>query len=242
MKNAKPVHRRYRRFRQAGLTSGIAGFRIVYRGQLVSCTDETHNDDGRHVQYLEDTSLRSCDEDLWLELKRIVSSGKREVSALQKAQLIDAVFFPDLLSFSGTTKAERISMRKTWHRKALDTLSNVDIVFVDPDNGLLVPSAEGTLKENKFVKPDELAGYYCQGSSVVYYQHKARVSDSVYIEKHKNLLLSSGFEGASELSLKFLKTSLRYYFFIVQPFHKAVITEAVEQMLGSAWSNCFALI
>lgn len=204
--------------------------------------DETHNDDGRHVQYLEDASLRSFDEDLWLELKRIVSSGKREVSALQKAQLLDAVFFSDLLSFSGKTEAERVSFRETWHRNSIAALSDVDIVFVDPDNGLLVPSAARTRKENKYVKPDELVGYYRQGSSVVYYQHKARVPDSVYTNKHKLLLQSSDFEGASGIGLKFTKTSLRYFFFLVQPVHRVVITDAVVQMLASSWGDYFALI
>lgn len=204
--------------------------------------DETHNGDGRLVQYLEDASFCSYDEDLWLGLKRIVSSGKREVSALQKAQLLDAVFYSVLFSFSGKTEADRASFRETWHRNAIATLSDVDIVFVDPDNGLLVPSATGTRKENKYVKPAELADYYRQESSVVYYQHKARVPDSVYIEKHKKLLQSSGFEGASGFGLKFTKTSLRYFFFLIQPVHKVVITEAVEQMLASSWGDYFALI
>ena len=204
--------------------------------------DEKHNDDGRFVQYLNDETFRSYDEQLWLELRRIVNSGQRTVSALENAHLLDAVYFADPLFASGKTSAERSAAREEWHQKALNTLSNVDIVCVDPDNGVLVPSVVGTRREIKYVKPQELADYYRQGSSVVYYQHKARIPDSVYVDRHRALIGSPDFEKASGYGLKFTKTSLRYYFFAVQPKHKKIITEAINGMLATAWSNCFTLL
>ena len=126
-----------------------------------------------------------------------------------------------------------------WHAKALASLSGVDIVFVDPDNDLLVPSAAGTRKENKYVTPEEIADYYRQGASVVYYQHKARVPDSVYADQHRELIGRAELAGASGCGLKFTKTSLRYYFFVVQAKHKAAIAKAVENMLDSAWGHYF---
>lgn len=204
--------------------------------------DERHNDDGQCVQYLEDATFCQCDPALWSALKQIVDSNRRTVSALESAHLIDAVFFPDELSFTGMTKAARATARSEWHRKALYALSDVDIVFVDPDNGLLVPSAAGTRKENKFVKPDELADYFKQGSSVVYYQHKARVPDETYISRNRELIGASGFDGASGYGLKFKKTSLRYYFFVLQPKHKLAITEAVDKMLTAAWGDYFSAL
>ena len=38
--------------------------------------DETHNGDGRHIEYLKKDSFRSCDEYLWQELGHILTSGK----------------------------------------------------------------------------------------------------------------------------------------------------------------------
>lgn len=221
-----------RALRASGLSVGVNWYLVP---------NENHNDDGRFVQYLRDDSFRQCDEELWMKLNRIVS-GERNVSVIQNAHLLDAVYFPDVLDFSGKTKAERKADREMWHAKALAELSGVDLVFVDPDNGLLVPSADGKRKENKYVTPKELADYYKQGSSVVYYQHKARVSDPVYTERHKKLIASAGFEGASGLGLRFCRTSLRYYFFIMQPKHKAAIINAVNEMLVTAWGDCFTLI
>ncbi len=201
--------------------------------------NESHNDDGRFVQYLNDERFRSCDEELWNALKRIVSAEEREVAALQNANLLDAVYYPDLLTASGASGTERDAFRADWHRRALNTLSGVDLVCVDPDNGVLVPSAVGSRKEIKYVKTNELADYYRQGASVVYYQHKARVPDVFYADKHREILTVEDFAGASGFGLKFTRTSLRYYFFIVQPGHKEIIGDAIEQMLKSSWGSYF---
>ena len=209
--------------------------------------DENHNNDGRFVHYLNTDNekyktLRQCDESLCRELKSIVDSKCRAVTKLQKKSILDAVFFQDVLDFTEKSKSERKDFRKIWHKNALDVLNGVDVVFVDPDNGLIVPTASETNKENKYVLPDELAQYYERGSSIIYYQHKARLDDSVYLNKHKELVSENQFFGASSLCLKFNKTSHRYYFFIIQPRHKAVIINAVNAMLSSKWQDCFSLL
>ena len=102
--------------------------------------------------------------------------------------------------------------REEWHSRAKQLLQGCDIVFTDPDNGLIVPSEEGTKKENKFVLPMELAEYYSAGASVIYYQHKARRTDDFYTMQHRNLLGCGAFPGAKGLGLKFKTTSQRYYF------------------------------
>ena len=203
--------------------------------------DESHNDDGRYVQYLKDDSFRHCDEELWMKLNRIVA-GQRNAAALQNEHLLDAVYYSEVLDFSGKSKAERQVARETWHAKALASLSGADVVFVDPDNGLLVPSAAGTRKENKYVTQEEIRDYYRQGSSVVYYQHKARLPDPVYADRNRALIAEPEMEGASGFGLKFTKTSLRYYFFVIQPKHEAAIHKAVDSMLASAWGALFSLI
>ena len=219
-----------RALRASGLSVGINWYLVP---------DETHNDDGRYVQYLEDASFRQCDPALWSELKQIVDAGRRTVSALESRHLLDAAFYSDVLSFAGMKKEARAAVRKNWHRKALDALSGAELVFVDPDNGLLVPSAAGTGKENKYVAPEELADYYRQGASVIYYQHKARLPDSFYTQRHREWIESSGFGGASGLALKFTRTSLRYYFFLLQPEHEETVAKALDGMLETAWGRCF---
>ena len=204
--------------------------------------DEDHNEDGKYTKYLDDEMYRKCDESLWLELKQIVEADQRKVSALQNDRILQAVFYDEALDFAGKKKTERISTREGWHKQAVDQLSELDVVFVDPDNGLVVPSAEGRPKENKYVKPDEFLAYYRKGSTVIYYQHKARRQDDFYIEQHKKLIKSPGLEGSTGLGLKFKTTSQRYYFFILQPQHREIIEKAVKEMISSAWGDHFCIL
>ena len=204
--------------------------------------DESHNGDGRHVGYLEKDEFRACDEKLWLELKDIVETGRRKARYLESDRILKAAFFSECLDFTGKPKPERNAFRAKWYRKSLAAMAGMDVVCVDPDNGLIVPSAAGRPKENKYVLPDELAGYYSQGSSVVYYQHKARRKNDFYIRQHDELVHGGDFPDATGLALKFVTTSQRYYMFIIQPRHRATIEKAVNQMLSTAWGEHFRLL
>ena len=204
--------------------------------------DESHNGDGRHIGYLRNEAFRACDEQLWKALGKIVDSGKRQVRELECDDCLKAKFYSEILDFSNIETAERKSLRWEWHSRAKQLLQGCDIVFVDPDNGLIVPSAEDTRKSNKFVLPMELAEYYCAGSSVIYYQHKARRPDDFYVMQHRNLIGCGAFPGAKGLGLKFKTTSQRYYFFLMQPQHADRLRSCVEEMMASAWKKHFDVV
>ena len=204
--------------------------------------DENHNGDGRHVKYLNQEEYKACDEALWLELKNIVENNHRKACCLESESILKAHFYSERLDFRGKTKAERELMRKAWHDKALKALVGNDIACVDPDNGLIVPSAVGKPKENKYVLCDELADYYAQHSSVIYYQHKARKQDDFYIRQHEKLIHAPEFADSKGFALKFITTSQRYYFFIIQPQHQEIIEKAVLEILAGPWKNHFIIL
>lgn len=229
-------------FSKLGLLRALQakGFSIGLNWYLTP--DETHNSDGRHVNYLHQDEYRKCDEGLWLGLKTIVDGGNREVRYMENDDILLATFFSDYLDFAGKRKAERIAYRIEWFEKSLGEMVGKDIVCVDPDNGLIVPSAKGRPKENKYVLPEELASYYAQGSTVVYYQHKARYKDEHYTKQLKTLLRREDFPDASGLVLKFEKVSQRYYMFLIQSRHRAMVENTVNEMLASDWGDHFRLL
>ena len=204
--------------------------------------DETHNSDGRHVKYLEKDIFKGCDEELWRKLGKIVHTGKRNVKSLQAKSILPAIHYSEILDFAGKKKEEREKTRERWHKKALSRLADAGIVCTDPDNGLIVPSAKGTVRENKYILIEEIKDYYRQGSSVIYYQHKARKLDPFYKEQHRKLLKDLEFDGASGIILKFKTTSQRYYCFIIQPDHEELFRGAIKQMLNTAWGDHFEII
>lgn len=226
-------------FGKFGLLRALSAAGLSVGLQWYLVPDETHNEDGRHIAYLAQPKFKACDEGLWLALNRIVAEKRRGVSALEEAGIIRANYYSKPLSFTGKSATERIESRNQWHREALTGLRGTDVVFVDPDNGLMTPSAAGTPRSNKYVEPRELEDYYLQGASVVYYQHKARVKDDFYLEQHRELLSRSGFKGATGMCLKFVPTSQRYYFFIIQPKHESIILECVDRFLATPWRMCF---
>ena len=238
-------------FSKLGLLRALraAGFSIGLNWYLTP--DETHNGDGRHVDYLKQEKYRACDEDLWLGLGAIVEAGEREVRLMENDSILQATFFSECLDFSVADergerkcmpKAERTAFRAEWFARSLVAMAGSDIVCVDPDNGLVVPSSAGRPKENKYVLPQELAGYYAQGSTVVCYQHKARRKDPFYIQQFDALLASGAFPGASGLALKFRTTSQRYYLLIVQPRHAKAVSQVVDGFLASPWGEHFCLL
>ena len=204
--------------------------------------DETHNGDGRHISYLDQEEYRECDPDLWLGLRDIVKSGQREVRRMENDSILQATFFSDCLDFAGKTKTQRVACRSEWFARSLDAVSDCDVVCVDPDNGLIVPSAMESPRENKYVLPQEIASYYAQGSTVVYYQHKARRKDPFYTRQLDELLKRADLPGASGLALKYEKVSQRYYLFAVQPRHRKTVEKAVRDMLSTAWGDHFHLL
>ena len=223
-----------RQLQKTGLSIGINWYLVP---------DEDHNDDGKHTKYLDNNKyLAACDETLWHSLDKIIKTDRRNVKELEKPAILPAKWYDEILDFKNTEKAARKAMREQWYQKSCDALSGCDLIFVDPDNGLICQSARDTKRSNKYVLPCELKKYYNAGASVIYYQHKARRPDAYYQDQHRRLLQSGCFPHATGAGLKFTKTSLRYYFFIIRPDHAAKILPCLEQMLKSNWGQLFCEI
>jgi hypothetical protein len=161
------------------------------------------------------------------------------VSAVEESGILPASYYSRPLDFSCADKPTRDALRWEWHCRAAEKLRSCDVIFVDPDNGLIVPSANGIPKSNKFVLPQELAEYYRSGASVIYYQHKARLPDNFYLAQHKELLNSGASPGAIGAGLKFISISQRYYFFIVQLQHTVRVERALANMMKTDWARYF---
>lgn len=216
----------------AGLRVGVNWYRTP---------DENHNEDGRFTQYAHDSYYRDYDSQLWASLAQILDANQRRVESLETPGILDAVFFNERLDFSEVHFRKRDGVRTDWHNRALATLNGCDIIFVDPDNGLMVPSAQRSKKANKYVLQEELFAYYRQGASIVYYQHKARRQDGFYADQHSKLLQDERIQGAEGLGLKFTRTSLRYYWFLLRPEHAETVRQCVASLLAGPWGNCFEL-
>jgi len=223
-------------FGKLGLLRQIARSELGIGVNWYLTPDENHNADGKHIGYTTDPRYTGCDNSLRNSLKAIVNS-QRSVSALETMNLIpNAVYYHEVLH-----SPSRTFSRRDWHIKALEVLRCADIVFLDPDNSLLVKSVSaGSTKSNKYVIPNEIADYFAAGKSVFIYNHRCREQEPVYLQRFDWMHEDSILKNAVITGVTFKRGTVRDYIFALQPSHAARIMECVDNMLQSSWGNHFA--
>ncbi|MBE0471857.1 MAG: hypothetical protein IBX55_20400 [Methyloprofundus sp.] len=76
------------------------------------------------------------DSKLFDTLKNIVSHNNRSLNDIEKSNILPhATYYNSPLIFTGTP-SERVDSRSKWFKSARLTLSDSEIVFTDPDNGI----------------------------------------------------------------------------------------------------------
>lgn len=211
--------------------------------------DERHNADGRHVQYLDSPSkawadLRECDDELAVGLRRVVQ-GERTVRALQELAVLppETRYFDEALDLRGVQQAARADHRAAWLRRGLETIGDAELVCVDPDNGLEIPSCSLLANKGpKFIGYDELRTIAGQRRSVVVYQHVDRSGPLAdQIAKRRGALVARLGLADPPLAVVFRRASARVYFVVAQPQHADVLGARVRELCGGPWARHFEL-
>jgi len=212
-----------------GFKIGINWYKTIPQDFEKNANGSYKQNDGKHKI---PPKLKSCDEALADKLIRIADSEeKRSIKALEMAKLIpDAVYYHEPIS---------VIRRTEWHQKALQTLSGADLVFLDPDNGLLVKSVtKGSAKSVKYAFYKEVADYIEAGKSVVIYNHRCRKKEEQYFADIENKLREAlkVIKYGDIQEITFFKRSVRDYFVVsATKDHSKRIKAAIQEMTGGAW-------
>lgn len=137
--------------------------------------DEGHNADGRHVSYLHTPGRwRHLDPDLFDTLGPIVAND-RSVRALEGTGIVDGYFSGEPLTTASMPWHLRAASRSDWFRRLLVDLSDADLVFADPDNGLVDdnPKRRGKKTFGKQMPLAE-AKALANGRTALIYHHNTR--------------------------------------------------------------------
>lgn len=157
--------------------------------------DESHNDDGNRIEYLGNRDFFDCDKNLCEKLSAVVHDPHRSVAALEKAGLLppNTVYFSDRLDFhlrfpsqSQKDRQEREEKRAQWFANAVLAVSKCNIAFLDPDNGLQIPSCSKTsqVRAGKFAYYSEISELTKEKDVTVIYHHLCR--KGTHIEQMSN--------------------------------------------------------
>ena len=138
---------------------------------------EDHSGDGRHTQYLVDTeNWHHFDPQLFTTLRGLVENGDRRVEAVEESAVLgDAVFANELLDVRAVPVRRRDAWRRQWFERVKDRLSDCDLVFADPDNGLCLderfkPTRQRSAKRIPVTEVEDLV----RTRPAVIYHHNTR--------------------------------------------------------------------
>jgi hypothetical protein len=167
--------------------------------------DESHNRDGRHVDYLKDREWRRLDPEIFDCLQRIIESGERSVGSLERLALPQGHQFvfnqlplPDVFS-------DRPFARTGWLEAAVERIQECNFVFLDPDNGLepekFRPRSKKATKSATFA---DLKRFKQPGRTLLVYHHQTRRVGGHVLEIGflANRLRMHGFERVDALRAK----------------------------------------
>lgn len=212
------------------------GLSIAVNWYLVEVMDSEKNADGTFKQedgkYFIPDNLKICDPVLAEMLTDIAQSDRRSVKELEQADLISgAVYYDEPVPVDG---------RSDWHGRALEKLKNTDLIFVDPDNGMLVKSVgKRSVKSIKYTFYEEVRDYFQQGQSVLIYNHRSRKQEPEYF--HEICLKLQEMTGISEteiLKITFPKRSVRDYLAVLASVeHRERIEAAFATMEHGVWGE-----
>jgi len=138
--------------------------------------DEAHDGDGRHISYLKQPDLwRAFDPDLFDSLAAVVGRGRRCVQALQDTSMLaNAAYCNEVIPTFGTP-ADRRASRLAWFGRVRVQLSECDLVFADPDNGLETAGfSPGAVLGGKCIPLSEVAALGSPGRTLIVYHHQTR--------------------------------------------------------------------
>lgn len=214
----------------------LQGMSVGINWYLVDLLDVEKKSDGSFKQqdgkYLIPEKLKICDQNFAEILTDIAQSCDRSVKSIECAELVqDAIYFNEPVP---------VDDRTGWHSRAMETLKNVDIVFVDPDNGMLVESVgKKSIRSIKYTFYEEVRDYVCRGSSVLIYNHRSRKKEAQYFHE-----ICSKLHEVTEipepeiLKITFPKCSVRDYLAVpASKAHHDRIQAAFELMVHGVWGN-----
>lgn len=212
------------------------GLSIGVNWYKTNALENEKNPDGSYKQddgkYAIPEKYWSCDQTLAKKLLDIFHSKNRSISALEEADLIPrAIYYNEPVT---------VNNRGIWHKTALEKLRYADIVFLDPDNGMLIKSVgKGSIRSVKYTFYEEVHDYINQSHSVLIYNHRSRKPEEKYFhEICERLQCHTDIASDCILKITFPKFSVRDYLAIpVSEEHSKKIQQAFADMEQGIWGE-----
>ena len=206
--------------------------------------DESHNNDGRHIEYLKNPEYLTCDGELRDKLK-LITGNMRSVSELEHNGILpnNTVYYSEQLNFHNTNskqtqsdKTARLNSRLKWLNDAVETVSDCNAVFLDPDNGLEIKSCNkrSMIKSGKFAYYTEVNSLFKNKDICIIYHHMNMNSPHPKQIEDRILELRNKVNPSGKIfSARFKPYSPRAYFILTRDIKEQSVYVNLKNFLNS---------
>lgn len=216
----------YRKYGLLRVLQSTTGFRLLVAWMLT--LDDGSRDGGFRAYLQESNRWASYDSGLYHGLAGLLDDATRpSVALLEESMLLPGS------SFYSALVPDKRAEREKWHAGLIRAASGHDIVFLDPDNGIEVPSKPiGRKGSSKYVAWHEIQALWATGSSVLVYQHFPRRPRQAFIDRIAVEMRSR--TGASWVEA--FRTSHVLFLLAAQEKHRPRLEEALPTV-ATRWGD-----
>ncbi len=189
--------------------------------------DALDNSDGEKRHHLKGGKWKSLDGELLSQIAPFDNKTHRRLGNLECSGILpaDTIYFSEVLTSQG---------RAAWNSRALSALSSADLIFMDPDNGLEVPSMTRRTAP-KYALCSEVAEYYHAGKIVLLIQF-ARQCDPVQRAIHVRHGLCASLGDAAVLPVIRGRVAPNILFLSFAPLHCVTVMREAVSVFGAGSS------
>jgi hypothetical protein len=190
-------------------------------------TPDDGGQDGRFRSYLEaPETWAKYDPELFDGLADLLRSASQpSVSLIERSALLPRVRYHSVMVPDGRME------RDAWRDDLLRKARGVDLVFLDPDNGVEVPSKPvGRKRSSKYVTWQEIQALWEAGCSLLIYQHFRREARDAFARRLVSELRERTGAGFTEAFL----TPHVLFLLVTQALHLERLG-SVDEVLSARW-------
>lgn len=192
-------------------------------------TPDDGGSDGGLRDYLKAPDTWACyDRDLFEGLSCLLDSDAQPaVSLLEGSGLLPTARFHSVVVPDGRQE------REAWQRDFVRAASGIDLVFLDPDNGIEVPSKPvGRKHSSKYVTWLDIEKIWGSGCSILMYQHFPRKPRELFAKK----MVSELCDLPGAVFAEALRTPYALFLLVAQERHEGWLREALS-FLPQRWNR-----
>ncbi|MGO9614360.1 MAG: hypothetical protein ACLPX5_15190 [Dissulfurispiraceae bacterium] len=161
-------------------------------------------------------TIYNYDPEVFSLLQNRVVNNERNVSYCRKDRVVEIKheFMEELPDIAN--QQDYLRLREGWHTRAIDTLARCDLVFLDPDTGVIEQLPHGSVRASEYSSRSEICDYdWCDLLVIQFFRPMRR------FEQLRNNPLTAHAERLDKRVIAFIASSLALLY----------VTDKVDVML-----------